>query len=242
LNSLYATLLLSGRKAPRLTDRDDAPTGLSPRSVAHVHVIIQKMCRDAAKWGRLSRNPADAANPPRAPRKHAQMTTWTAAELRAFLDGARDDRLYPAWLTLATTGARRGEVLGLRWSDVDLEAATASVAQTLIVVHHDMQFGSPKTAKGSWVISLDPATVSALREHRRAQAAERLLVGAGWRDHGLVFCRVDGSALHPERFSARFVDKARLLGLPRSDCTIFGTLGPAWRLPTEYIPRSFRNA
>jgi hypothetical protein len=53
-----------------------------------------------------------------------------------------------------------------------------------------------------------------LREHRRVQAAERLLVGSGWRDHGLVFCRVDGSPLHPERFSARFVDKARLLGLP----------------------------
>jgi integrase len=96
-----------------------------------------------------------------------------------------------------------------------LDAATASVAQTLIVVRHEVQFGSPKTAKGSGVISLDPATVAALREHRKRQAAERLLVGAGWRDHDLVFCRVEGTPLHPERFSARFVDKARLLGLPR---------------------------
>jgi integrase len=214
LNGVYATLLVSGRKAPRLTDRDDAPTGLSPRSVAYVHVIVHKMCRDAVKWGRLSRNPADAADPPRAARRHAQMTTWTAAQLRAFLDGAREDRLHPAWLMLATTGARRGEMLGLRWSDVDLDAATASVAQTLIVVVHEVRFGSPKTAKGSRVIELDPATVAALREHRRVQAAERLLVGSGWRDHGLVFCRVDGSPLHPDRFSARFVDKAQLLGLP----------------------------
>jgi integrase len=116
---------------------------------------------------------------------------------------------------LATTGARRGEVLGMRWADLDLDAATASIAQTLIAVHHEVQFGSPKTAKGSRVISLDPATVAALREHRKRQAAERLLVGAGWRDHDLVFCRVEGTPLHPERFSARFVDKARLLGLPR---------------------------
>ena len=68
----------------------------------------------------------------------------------------------------------------------------SSEQQALIVVVHEVRFGSPKTAKGSRVIELDPATVAVLREHRRVQAAERLLVGSGWRDHGLVFCRVDG--------------------------------------------------
>jgi integrase len=105
---------------------------LSPRSVGYVHMIVQRLCKDVVRWGRLARNPADAADPPRAPRRHAQMATWTAAQLRAFLDGARDDRLYPAWLMLATTGARRGEVLGMRWADLDLDAATASIAQTLL--------------------------------------------------------------------------------------------------------------
>jgi integrase len=99
-------LLANGRKAPRLTDRDDMPAGLSPRSVGYVHVIVHRLCKDAVRWGRLARSPADAADPPRAPRRHAQMATWRAAQLRAFLDGARDDRLYPAWLMLATTGAR----------------------------------------------------------------------------------------------------------------------------------------
>jgi hypothetical protein len=90
----------------------------------------------------------------------------------------------------------------------------SSEQQTLIVVVHEVRFGSPKTAKGSRVIELDPGDGGRAAQHRRVQAAERLLVGSGWRFHGLVFCRVDGSPLHPDRFSARFVDKARLLGLP----------------------------
>jgi hypothetical protein len=75
--------------------------------VAYIHVIVHKMLKDAVKWGRLARNPPDAADPPRAARRHTQMTTWTAAELRAFLDGARADRLYPAWRGARSALVRR---------------------------------------------------------------------------------------------------------------------------------------
>ena len=75
--------------------------------------------------------------------------------------------------------------------------------------------GTPKTAKGRRTVSLDAATATALKEHRKCQAAERLQMGAGWTDHGLVFCRVDGGLLHPERFSRSFADRARQLGLPK---------------------------
>jgi integrase len=124
------------------------------------------------------------------------------------------DRLAAAFLTLATTGARRGEVLGLRWTDVDLDAARAAIWQTVIAVQHRVQFGEPKTAKGRRTIDLDAVTVAALREHRKRQAAERLLMGEGWTDHGLVFCRVDGGPLHPERFSRTFTTRVRQLGVP----------------------------
>ena len=89
-----------------------------------------------------------------------------------------------------------------------------SISQTVIMVHHDIQVGSPKTSRGRRTVALDPETVAALREHRRRQAEERLLMGAGFTDHGLVFCRPDGGPLHPERFSRTFSRESAHAGLP----------------------------
>ena len=208
LNALYAQLLAGGKKS-------NGGGGLSPRTVRYVHTILHRAFRDAVRWGRLLRNPADAADPPRASATaRPMMTTWSPGEVRTFLDSVRDHRLAGAFTTLATTGMRRGECLGLRWVDLDLDACRASIVQTVIAVNHDVRIGSPKTAKGRRVISLDPGTVAALREHRQRQVAERLLMGAGFTDHGLVFARPDGGPLHPERFSRTFAKQAARVGLP----------------------------
>jgi integrase len=145
------------------------------------------------------------------------MITWTAGELGSFLaraeaDGHRDAAL---WRFLAATGCRRGEALGLRWRDVDLTARTATIRQTVIVVAHVPQFGSPKTAAGARTLDLDAATVTALREHRKRQAAERLQIGIGWRDNDLVFADVAGGPAHPEAASSRFAKRVKRHGLPR---------------------------
>ncbi|MDQ3104651.1 MAG: site-specific integrase [Actinomycetota bacterium] len=209
LNGLYASLLASGRK-------NHEGGGLSARSVSYVHTIAHRAFKDAVKWGRLVRNPANAADPPRATSSGSpDMVTWTAEQLRTFLDGVRGDRLSAAYLSLATTGMRRGEALGLRWADLDLDAGRAAIRQTVIAVNHHPVIGTPKTAKGRRTVRLDTATVAALREHRKQQAAERLQMGTGWADHDLVFCRVDGDLLHPERFSRSFGGRVRQLGLPR---------------------------
>ena len=108
LNSLYADLLTSGRQ-------DGA--GLSPRSVRYVHTIVGRMLGDAVRWNRLVRNPAKAADPPRASSVGGRSVTASSAEtLGDFLgrSTAYGDRYYPLWVTSASTGARRGEVLGLR--------------------------------------------------------------------------------------------------------------------------------
>jgi integrase len=207
LNGLYATLLARGRK-------NQVGGGLSPRSVRYVHTIVHRLLKDAVRWGRLARNASDAADPPRAASTNAQTVTWSAEETGRFLAGVGGDRLGAAFVLLATTGARRGEVLGLRWSDVDLENGRAAIRQTVIAVHHKVQVGEPKTARGRRTIDLDRVTVMALREHRKRQAAERLLMGGGWADHGLVFCRVDGGPLHPERFTRTFTTRVGQLGLP----------------------------
>ena len=196
--------------------KDAEGGGLAPQSVRYVHTIAHRLFKDAVRWGRLARNPADAADPPRGTSSGSpNMVTWSAQELARFLDGARTtDRHWAAYLLLATTGMRRGEALGLRWADLDLAACRAAIRQTVVTVNHEVRFGTPKTAKGRRTVTLDAVTVAALREHRKAQTAERLLIGAGWRDHDLVFAKVDGTPLHPERFSREFTRRLARLGLP----------------------------
>ena len=208
LNGLYAALLADGKQS-------NGGGGLSPRSVRYVHTIVHRAFRDAVRWGRIARNPADAADPPRAAATaRPTMTTWTADQLRAFLEHAAEHRLHAAFVVLATTGMRRGECLGLRWSDLDLTSGRVSIVQTVIAVNHQVRIGSPKTARGRRTVELDPGTVAGLRRHRQRQLAERLLIGAGFTDHGLVFCRPDGGPLHPERFSRTFSRESAHAGLP----------------------------
>lgn len=212
LNRLYADLLQPGSNRAR-PDR-----ALAPRTVAYIATIMKSALTDAVRWGRLVRNPADAANPPKAAaHQRPDMLTWTPTELSRFLELSAEnkDRDVALWRFLATTGARRGEALGLRWRDVDLDAGTATVRVTVIVVAHQIQFGSPKTNAGVHSIDLDGGTVAALREHRRRQAAERLLVGPGWVDHDLMFADPAGGPMHPEAVSMRFARRVRLYELPK---------------------------
>ena len=144
-----------------------------------------------------------------------EMHVWSPEQLRAFLDRAREDRLYAAWLLFATTGMRRGEVAGLRWPDVDLDAGRISPRRPRVVVNYEVHVSEPKTAKSRRSLTLDPATVAALRQHRARQAEERLAVGPRWHDSGLVFTWPDGRPIHPQRFSTWFEQLTRAAGLTR---------------------------
>jgi integrase len=144
-----------------------------------------------------------------------EMRVWSPEQLRAFLEKVRGDPLYAAWLLLATTGMRRGEVAGLRWVDVGLDAGRVSPRRPRVVVNYEVVVSEPKTAKGRRSLALDPATAAALREHRTRQLQQRLAVGPRWQDSGLVFTWPDGRAIHPERFSSWFEQHARAAGLPK---------------------------
>jgi hypothetical protein len=143
------------------------------------------------------------------------MHTWSAEQVRTFLEYTADHRLHAAFVLLATTGMRRGEALGLRWSDLDLTAGRLSITRTVIAVNHVIQIGSPKTARARRTVALDPGTIAVLRKHRQQQLEERLLMGSGFTDHDLLFCRPDGGPLHPERFARTFQIEATRAGLPR---------------------------
>lgn len=117
------------------------------------------------------------------------------------------------FFVLATTGARRGEVLG-RWSDVGLGASRLHMRRSLVCVTHEPEYSATNTAKSRRTIALDIPTVSALRAHRAAQAAERLAVGETYADTDLVLGDRRGGALHPERFMRTSQEQVARLGLP----------------------------
>ncbi len=143
------------------------------------------------------------------------MRTWTAEQLRRFLEQVEGDRLYAAWLLAVSTGMRRGEVLGLPWSDVDLAAARLAVRQTLVLVDGRPALSEPKTPRSRRTIDLDARTVDELRRWRVHQTRERREWGPAWHDRGLVFTREDGNAVHPDGWSGAFERHTRAAGLSR---------------------------
>jgi integrase len=110
---------------------------------------------------------------------------------------------------------RRGELVGLRWTDVDLEAGRLTVRRAVVTVRYEMIESEPKTEKSRRPIALDPQTVKILREWRVRQLEERLLCGGGWIDTDDVFTRPDGSGLHPDRVSKLFDAAVNNAGVPR---------------------------
>ena len=197
LNKLYSHLRAAGR---------------APKTIRNIHGVLSKALADAERWGLVGRNPARLADVPAVTRPKLQV--WSPDQTRAFLTTVTGDRLFAAWLLAATTGMRRGELLGLRWIDVDLDSGGVRVAQARVRAGNRVVAGEPKTARGRRTIALDPATIAALRQHRKRQAEEQLLAGPSYVDSGLVFTMPDGSPIHPNRFSLWFRTCARAANLP----------------------------
>ncbi len=201
---------------------------LSPSSVRRVHATLRSALGTAKRRRLISYNPAADVDLP--PASRPRVRPWEAVELGRFLDYAAADRLGALFEVIAATGLRRGESLGLRWEDVDLERGRLVVRRQVIQVdaagrqpcpycgqaHAEAAFGRPKTASGEdRIVDLDTSTVGVLLGHRLAQDAERATHLGAYVDHGLIFAQENGDPIPPQRVTARFRQLVAETGLPR---------------------------
>lgn len=203
LNRLYASLLEDGSRKRR--------GGLSAKTVKNVHGAISKLLADAADQGLVGRNVGATAKPPK-PKKTgtAEIRFWTPEELSAFLRHVRDDHFYALWHLAALTGMRRGELLGLRWQDLDLEARLCSIRQTVISVAYEIEITTPKSHRAR-VIDLDAGTVDVLRTFQRCQSDE----SGGPAGETFVFRKPDGTIPHLDVIRTMFDRRVKASGLRR---------------------------
>ncbi len=165
LDRLYADLLAGA----------DGRRALAPRSVRYIHTILHGVFGHAVMKGYLGANPCQRADAPEPKAcRSREMTTWSPAQLRLFLESLDGDRFRGPLFLLATTGMRRGEVLGLRWSDLRFDDGELDVRRTLGSVDNELVVTEPKTASGRRTVSLDASAVLVLRQHRADQLRERL--------------------------------------------------------------------
>lgn len=194
--------------------RVDGKGGLSARTALHHHRVLREALQHAVRWQLVPRNVADAVDPPRPAR--VEMRALTEADSAKLLAAAHGSRLYAPIAVALTTGLRRGELLGLRWSDVDLDGATLSVQQTLEQTRSGISFKAPKTAKSRRKIALPSVTVDVLRSHRAEQAKIRLAIGPAYGNRDLVFAKLTGEPMDPHYLTDGVRTLTQGLELPRT--------------------------
>lgn len=187
---------------------------LSASTVRNAHGVIHSALDTALQWELVARNVADLVDPPLV--KRDEMRFLTADEARRLLDTARGDPLEALYVLALTTGMRQGELLGLKWADLDLKAGLLNVRRSLSRVKgQGFVEQAPKTAKGSRTIALTPIGIDALKHHHTQQLQARLFAGPAWVASDLVFCTSHGTPIEAQNLRVRsFAPLLKAAGLP----------------------------
>jgi integrase len=173
--------------------------GLSAQTIHHVRAVLRTALNTALKFGYVTRNAAALVDSPRIEKQETLFLTPEQARL--FLNTVKGHRLEHLYRLALSLALRRGELLALRWSDIDLE-------------HHTLKIRTSKTAAGARTLSLTPSLVKALHEHWSVQQQERLVQGVEWKEHGLVFPSEKGTPMAPRNLHRHFKSVLKRAGLP----------------------------
>ncbi len=181
--------------------RDRLDSGLSPATVAKIHIVLHQALDRALRWSLVHRNATEAVKAPRpAPQ---EMRPLSADEARRLLEAAREDKLHALYVLAVTTGMRQGELLGLAWRDVDLERGVVQVRRTLARDGGRLTIGEPKTKRSRRNVRLTETATQALRDHLDRQLEEIQRLGDLYRDEGLVFATEAGTPMNPSNLRRR---------------------------------------
>lgn len=205
IQAYYTQALENGRR--------DGRGGLSAQTVLHHHRLLHAALKQAVKWQLLARNPTEAVEPPRP--VHLEMQVLDEEGVVSLLAAAQGSRLYVPCLLAVGTGLRLGEILALRWEDLDLKAGTLSVRQALEQTKAGLAFKQPKTAKSRRVVALPSLLIEGLVRHKGEQAQKRLLLGPAYQEHGLVNAQDDGQPWSVKVISKAFEHLAQKAGVPQ---------------------------
>lgn len=174
---------------------------LSDENIQKCHTIINESMKKAASWEMISKNPVSLVERPKARKK--EMQVWTLEQAHAFLEASKDDMYYIVFLLALTTGMRKGEILGLRWKDVDFDKRTISITQIMSSDGKDFQVGA-KTISGSRLIRVDSETMEALRLHKIRTNEKKMSNKLVYSDLGLVVSTSLGTPVSPRNISRTF--------------------------------------
>jgi integrase len=188
-------------------------SGLAAQSVRNTHRVLHKAFEQALRWGLIARNPVDATDPPRP--KATEMQTLTSQQVGILLDCTADDRNHALYLLAVTTGMRLGELLGLRWADIDFDGKRLFVRRSLQQVQRQLIFVPPKTEKSRRTVMLTDSAINGPKELRRRQNTERLALGPAWIDDDLVFPNTVGEPSDPGAASTHFQQVLKRIELPK---------------------------
>lgn len=208
IQQLYAKKLNTGRL-------DGVTSGLSPTSVRRIHSVLHKALATAVKWQLLPRNPADAVDAPKPARKPMQYLK--ASQVIDFLQALADsnDTYGPLYLTAIMTGLRRGELLALRWDDLNLGNAILSVRRSAAKLHDGtIILQEPKTKEGERSVALPSNVVEALLKHREQQAEHKGKLGKAYCDKCLIFANEFGGVINPSNLQRHYKKMLTRAGLP----------------------------
>jgi integrase len=187
--------------------------GAGPHVVQLCHVVLRGAFGQATRLGLLARNPALQVTAPRITER--EMRVWDAEQSRRFLAAAQASPLGPVYAVLLSTGIRRGEVLGLRWSDVDWTRGALRIRQAVHPVRHRAQIGPLKTGRRALRdVPLQPAVAALLRAHQQRQQVRRTELGVHWQDHDLVFPAANGAPFQPSNVRRDYMKWVRSAGVP----------------------------